>query len=420
MSTRVSPEFVAKLTSVLRHGPWRLAELQTRARYSFPDDRPLLEIIVASVSTQFVSRPSAKALADFLTSAIAAEPHDPGKRSVSVRARQMKARWAVPKIATSGKLAEWLGLSLGDLDWLADVKEWTTSRPETKLRHYIYHRLPRRRGRSRLLEIPKPRLKNLQRRILHEILDSIPPHDAAHGFRPSRSIVSYAQPHVGQRIVLRFDLREFFASVRVSRIRAIFRTAGYPRAVADLLSALCTTRTPDDVTTVEPRWRIRHLPQGGSTSPALANLAAYRLDLRLHALAQTLGARYTRYADDIAFSGDVRLERAAQRLQTLVAIIADEEGFELNFRKSRFMRQGVRQQIAGVVVNVRPNVRRATFDELKAILHNCVRHGPATQNRDSHADFRSVLLGRIGHVQTLNRARGEKLRAIFERIDWER
>lgn len=185
-----------------------------------------------------------------------------------------------------------------------------------------------------------------------------------------------------------------------------------------MLSGLYTTRTPEDVAGIPPCWRKRHLPQGAPTAPALANLAAFGLDVRLSALAETLGVRYTRYADDLAFSGDERLDRAARRVQTLVAVIAAEEGFELNFRKSRFMRRGVRQQIAGVVVNVCPNVRRTTYDELKAILHNCARHGPASQNREARADFRAHLLGRIGHVRVLNPGRGEKLRASFERIVW--
>jgi hypothetical protein len=229
--------------------------------------------------------------------------------------------------------------------------------------------------------------------------------------------LSYVAPHVGRRIVLRFDLRDFFASVSAARVQAIFRTAGFPGPVARLLTGLCTTRTPDEVP-AEPRWRVRHLPQGAPTSPALANLAAYRLDVRLSALAEKLGGSYTRYADDLAFSGDQRLERAARRLQILVAVIAAEEGFELNFRKSRFMRQGVRQQLAGVVVNARPNLRREVYDKLKAILHNCVRHGPASQNRAGHPDFRRHLLGRIAHATMLHPEREAKLRALFDCIVW--
>ena len=83
------------------------------------------------------------------------------------------------------------------------------------------------------------------------------------------------------------------------------------------------------------------------------------------------------------------------------------------------MRQGVRQQLVGIVVNVHPNIHREEYDDVKAIIYNCVRHGPASQNRDGHPDFRAFLLGRIAHVTTLNQSRGQRLRTLFERIDWD-
>src|SRR5262249_4465316 len=148
----------------------------------------------------------------------------------------------------------------------------------------------------------------------------------------------------GWDIVLRFDLRDFFPSVPASRVHALFRRVGYPRSVARVLTSLCTNVVPQDVWEGHPendlrdrskcpRLRSPHLPQGAPTSPALANLCAYRLDCRLDALARTVGARYTRYADDLAFSGGPDLERSARRFQVLVCCIALEEGFEVNTRK---------------------------------------------------------------------------------------
>jgi RNA-directed DNA polymerase len=130
-------------------------------------------------------------------------------------------------------------------------------------------------------------------------------------------------------------------------------------------------------------------------------------------------ATYTRYADDLAFSGGDDLARTVERLEIRVAAIAIEEGFAVNLRKTRVMRRGARQHLAGVVVNSHPNLARPAFDALKAVLTNCVRHGPGSQNRDGVVDFRAHLAGRVAHAVMMNAARGEKLKRIFEGIVWD-
>ncbi len=335
------------------------------------------------------------------------------------------AGWGVPALPTAGALADWLGLSPAELDWFADCRGWEANVPPGPLRHYAYRWLPRRGGKFRLLEMPKRRLKAMQRRVLREILNRIPPHDIAHGYRRGRSLLSYVTPHTGRRFVLWMDLRDFFPSIRAARVHALFRVAGYPEATARLLTGLCTNVVPQDVLSEAPagagsgRFVSPHLPQGAPTSPALANLCAYRLDCRLAALARMVGAACTRYADDLAFSGGRTFERVARRFQVQVCRIALEEGFEVHTRKSRFMRESVRQQLAGVVVNAHPNRGREEYDRLKAILHNCVRHGPSSQNRAGHADFRAHLAGQVAYWRWLNPRRGERLRELFERIRWE-
>ena len=152
---------------------------------------------------------------------------------------------------------------------------------------------------------------------------------------------------------------------------------------------------------------------------ALANLAAYHLDCRLAGLAEAVGARYTRYADDLVFSGEEEFARMVERFYIRVCAIALEEGFEVHTRKTRIMRQSVSQRAAGVVLNAHANVPRTSYERLKAIIHNCVMHGPDSQNRTGIEDFRAHLAGRIAHVAMLNPARGRKLGEEFERIRWE-
>jgi RNA-directed DNA polymerase len=95
-----------------------------------------------------------------------------------------------------------------------------------------------------------------------------------------------------------------------------------------------------------------------------------------------------------------------------------DEGFTINFRKTRVMRRSERQHVCGVVVNETPNLARRDYDALKATLWNCVKVGPASQNRDGHVDFRRHLEGRIAWFSSIHKRRGEKLRALFERIRW--
>ncbi len=342
------------------------------------------------------------------------------------------ASWKVPSIATVDELAEFLGTTLRQLNWFADRHNRQRTLPPGPLRHYSYYWQAKRvAGSARLIEVPKWRLKMAQRRILRYILDEIPAHGCAHGFCRDRSNRSFAKPHVGQAVVVRTDLRDFFPSITLPRVRGIFRTAGYPFEVASLLASLCTNLVPDDVWQSFPQYGTRddrrrhermlgriHLPQGTPTSPALANLAAYRLDCRLFGLACTLGARYTRYADDLLFSGPAALRRSRHRLLATISAIVLDEGFQLNARKTRVMGQSMRQAAVGLTLNRHINIDRREFDRLKAILYNCATRGPDNQNRADIPDFRSHLNGRVAYVELVNQVRGRRLRALYERIKW--
>jgi RNA-directed DNA polymerase len=343
--------------------------------------------------------------------------------------------WPIAEIDSVAGLAERLELSDGQLAWLADVRSLERTVTHAKLRNYRYRVVPRRGGLPRVLEAPKARLKEIQRWILHEILEPVPAHEAAQGFTRGRSVATHARLHSGQAVVLRLDLKDFFASVTAGRVFGIFRTLGYNRSVAHVLAGVSTNAIPQTVWQAVPRatdpnliqprfWLGRalatpHLPQGAPTSPALANLAAFRLDRRLAGLANAAGLHYSRYADDLTFSGSLQLRRRRRHLEALVAEIAQAEGFAINERKTALNSAGGRQSVCGIVVNVRPNVLRSEYDELKAILHNAAVHGPAGQNRAGIADFEAHLRGRISWVASLNPARGEKLRRRFAEIRWE-
>lgn len=329
-----------------------------------------------------------------------------------------------PELLNLEQLADWLQISFGQLAWLTHRFQPGSKAPSVPESHYIYHWADKRSGGQRLIESPKPLLKSVQKRILEQILNRVPVHANCHGFAQGRSILTNAAPHCGQRVILKFDLENFYPSVSFNRIVAIFRSLGYNREIAICLSRLCTTALPSSVP--YPREGIRgvlpylrfHLPQGAPTSPALANLSAFSLDVRLSGLASTFGANYTRYADDLTFSGPETLFRGLKTLIPLVEQVIRDERFIVHKSKRKVIRNNQQQKVTGVVVNEHPNFSREEFDRLKAILFNCIRFGPGSQNREGVTNFREHLRGRIAFATQLNPQRGNKLLALWERIHW--
>lgn len=421
---------IRRLATALAAGPMEDREaLLARAKPLVGDLRKArwLAPLVRKLSLEFgeTPRPTVRRIADRIRAHegfAKAWAAGHGRISIGQVAPQMAPAagaprtWEIPEIKTLGDLADTLRLHPDDLGWLI-------SRNAEHYRHR-WQAKPKS-GRFRLIESPKVLLRFAQRQVLRKILHAIPPHEAARGFRPGCSIRDFVEPHTGKNLLIRFDLEDFFPSISAARVLQIFLTAGYPETVARALTRLTTHATPPPVLEEKPlTWPERrrlatlHLPQGAPTSPALANLSAFRLDCRLAGLANAAGADFTRYADDLLFSGGEDFARQARRFEVAVGAILIEEGFHPNHHKTRVLRQGQKQHAAGLVLNEKPNIDRREFDRLKAILTNCAHHGPATQNRQNHPDFAAHLAGKLAWVRFIHPGKGAKLRAIFERIDW--
>lgn len=326
----------------------------------------------------------------------------------------------LPSINTSGDLAQWLSISPAELEWYANLWRFEPGTP-THLRHYRYELLHKRGGGIRLIEMPKSNLKRLQRQIYQQMLPGLDIHPAAHGFCRGRSSVSHAACHTGKKYLLLFDIAHCFQSIGWKSVTSVFRSMGYSYSISTYLSALCTHSVNLDRKQLcqfdnvhKELIKKRHLPQGAPTSPALANVALHRLDSRLTGLANKLGLTYSRYADDMAMSGNCH--RDWRFLEPIVGHICLEEGLALNYRKTRIRRSHQKQRLVGTVVNKKINVDRQYYDALKATLTNCVRFGIDSQNHKKHPNFQAHLLGRINYVKSLNQYRGEKLEAIYKKI----
>jgi retron-type reverse transcriptase len=320
----------------------------------------------------------------------------------------------LPVLSTPGDLAHALGISIPRLRWLAFHAEVATRV------HYIQFAVPKKNGGERILSAPHLALARAQRWIFQEFVSKLHVDPAAHGFLSGRSILTNARLHSGQTIVVNLDLEGFFPSIGFPRVRMVFERAGYSPSVATIMALLCTesprTTAVFEGTTFYIATGPRGLPQGACTSPGLSNQVARRFDRRLSGLAGKLDLVYTRYADDLTFSGDEGLEGRVGYLLARVRHIAQEEGFAVNEKKTRVQRRNRQQMVTGLVVNDRPGVSRAEVRRLRAILHHARLEGLDRQNRSGIPDFRAWLRGKIEFVRMARPDTGNRLLADFKAL----
>ena len=297
----------------------------------------------------------------------------------------------LPVLHTAEEIARAMVIPLPSLRWL------TYHRKSATLVHYHRYSIAKKTGGVRHISAPKRALKNAQYWLLENVLAKLETEPQAHGFVPGRSILSNAAPHCGKPIVINMDLKEFFPSITFRRVKGLFHKLGYSEHAATVFALLCTE--PPRVA-AELDGKVYHvalgarvLPQGACTSPVITNALCKRLDRRLVGLAAKHGFAYTRYADDLTFSGSE--SSAVGKLLKSVRSILTGEGFVEHPRKTRVMRKSNRQEVTGLTVNAKASVSRKELRTLRAILHNAAKHGLESQNRSGHPDFAAYLCGRV-------------------------
>ncbi|MGC4118592.1 MAG: reverse transcriptase family protein [Myxococcales bacterium] len=318
----------------------------------------------------------------------------------------------LPELKDAEALAKALEITIPRLRWLVFHREVDSGT------HYRRWRIPKRSGGERLISAPKHDLKRCQKWIATSLVEHLPVHGAAHGFLIDRSIKTNALVHARSKVVIKLDLKDFYPSITLPRVKGLFRKAGYNEQVATLLALLCTESPRDEMVIRGKTFYVatgpRSLPQGAPTSPSITNALCLKLDLRLAGLAQKLGLHYTRYADDLTFSfkQEPPQKKAVARLLRAVEEIAGSEGFKVHQDKTRVMRSGARQSVTGLVVNAaagRPLVRvpREFVRELRAAIKN------RELGREGHGEPLAVLRGRAAHVYMADPVKG---REFLERI----
>lgn len=230
-----------------------------------------------------------------------------------------------------------------------------------KSKYHTYHLSKKGSGKTRLIEAPTRKLKDLQS-IINDCLQlCFTPKSAAHGFIRERSIVTNAREHVGRKYVYNVDLEDFFPSIHFGRIRGVFQRKpfNFSPEMAKLLANICCNEG--------------RLPQGAPTSPVLSNLICRGLDGKLSQIAKAYKAKYTRYADDITFSCNDNIfnDDFFQRLNRAI----ESEGFKTNQQKERLQTWLERQMVTGLVVNKKLNTSPTYNKKLRFLISLWKKYG---------------------------------------------
>lgn len=295
--------------------------------------------------------------------------------------------------------------------------------------HYHCFQIPKKAGGFRQIIAPLQPLKGLQHSIAVLLGMVFTPDEHATGFVSGRSIVDNARRHVGKRFVLNLDLKDFFPSIRQDRVlhSLMAEPFGLQEEAARFIASACC-------------YTFRHgrcvLAQGAPTSPILSNIVCQEMDRRLQSLADQFDLEYSRYADDITFSGNRYVFSEKGTFWNRLRGIIQFQGFQINKKKTRLQKKGERQEVTGLTVGERVNVDKQYIRQLRTILHLWETHGTAYMKwrfrRDVHTDKHSsadpvLVIG--GKLNYLKMVRGEadpcylKLQSRFDRLrklpsDW--
>ncbi len=307
-------------------------------------------------------------------------------------------RYGLPVWLTEADVAHALGLSEGQLQHYSIHRQRETSP------HYVTFAIRKRSGGHRLIHAPKTRLKAIQRNLNALLVSHLPVSEVAHGFRSGRSVATNAEKHVGKHVVIKLDLEDCFPSIHYGRVRGLLISLGYAYPVATVLAVLTTEAERQPVVAEGKTYYVpigpRVCVQGAPTSPGLCNAVLMRLDRRLAGLARKFEFEYSRYADDLTLSGDDPSK--AKKLIRFARDIINDEGFRLNRKKTRVLRRGQRQRVAGVVVNDRKGLSRTERRKLRAAIHQL--------DLTNESAVRHVR-GKIAYLAMLNQEQAAPLRA---------
>lgn len=273
-----------------------------------------------------------------------------------------------------------------------------------KANNYRLFYIPKKSKGYRKIEAPSESLLQIQRWIKINILEKISISEFAKGFKKHSSIIDNAQPHINKQLVINLDIENFFPSINYGQVFRLFLYLGYTREVSHLLTKLCTNSN-------------NVLPQGAPTSPILSNILMLKLDKRLSNLAKFFKADYTRYADDITFSGN----RNISKMIPLILKIIKDENLKVNFNKYRLSYNNQQQIVTGLIVNKTLSIPKKLKTELGKAIYYCQKFGVDTHMKNINCTrlfYKEHLYGIAYFVKMIDEKLGQKYLAELDRIEW--
>lgn len=325
----------------------------------------------------------------------------------------------LPVIFSLMHLSILVGIELSELERIIDRRHYFYS-------HYL---IKKKRGGFRRIVAPHANIKYLQKWIKENILDKVILSDYATGFVKNKSILHNAKIHENKDAILNIDLSNFFETISERRVYGIFKSLGYASNLSVDLAKVCTARVNKDIFNSLSEIEQEHfkdlhnlnksvLVQGAPTSPAISNIICRKMDYRLSKLADSLGANYSRYADDITFSGNI------SQLPNLGIIkkIVEEEDFCINWNKVGRYKKGQKQAVTGLLIDNNVRIPKSFKKNIYRHLYFCKKFGASSHFQKISPDKgyrKEWILGKILYVNSIEPEEAKKMYKLVQEIEWE-
>ncbi|GEJ39239.1 hypothetical protein FPKKA176_contig00107-0001 [Flavobacterium psychrophilum] len=326
----------------------------------------------------------------------------------------------LPVIFSTKHLAQLLNIEYHELNNIIENRTY----------FYTYYLIKKRTKGHRRIIAPYSNISEVQNWIKNNILDNLTTNINSTAYQKGNSISNNAKIHENNQVIFNIDLENFFETITERRIYGVFKSIGYTKNVAIDLAKICTTIISqekfddlnDDVKThFEDYIKLNEcvLPQGACTSPTLSNLICRKLDIRLSKLANKLGIQYSRYADDITFSGSLEKLPNIKLLKKII----EEEKFKVNDNKVKLLKKGNRQMVTGLLVDGKVRVPQKYKKEIFRHLRFCEKFGGFTHFNKINPEksFRKEWLhGKICFVHSVEPEIAKIMFQKLKDINWEK